>query len=30
MNNGISPMQLDDMMGKRASRDYVVDEVIQP
>lgn len=28
--NGISPMQLDDMMGKRASRDYVVDEVIQP
>lgn len=28
--NGISPMQLDDMMGKRASRDYVIDEVIQP
>ena len=28
--NGISPMQLDYMMGKRASRDYVIDEVIQP
>lgn len=28
--NGISPMRLDDMIGKRASRDYLIDEVIQP
>jgi len=28
--SGISPMRLDELIGKRASRDYRIDEVIQP
>lgn len=28
--SGISPMRLDEWIGKRASRDYRIDEVIQP
>lgn len=27
---GISPMRLDEMVGKQADRDYQTDEVIQP